>query len=96
MICKIPSSLIAGFIKPMPMDSLSSISGNTLSLDLQASLFLMSMGFLSSSASSLRDIFITGSSVRFSHKMRDSSSIYEFHVGHYSLPFMDAPQNSFS
>ena len=30
-----------------------------------------------------------------SHKTWASPSIYDFHVGHYSLPFMYAPQNSF-
>ena len=66
MVCELPSSLIAGFVKLMPMDFLSSISRNNLSSDLQDSLFLMPVGFFSSFASSLRDILITRSYVHVS------------------------------
>ena len=66
MICELPSSLIARFVKPMLVDFLSSISGNTLSSYLRASHFLTPMGFFSSSASSLRAILITGSYVHVS------------------------------
>ena len=66
MICDLPSSLITGFVKPMPMNFLSSISENTLSLDLRASLFLMHVGFFTSSVSSLWDILIVDSYVHIS------------------------------
>ena len=93
MIYEIPSSLIIGFVKPMPVEVLSSISGNILSSDLRASLFLTPVGFFSSSVSYLHRRLIY---TRFSHKTRASPSIYELHVGHSSLPFMDAPQNWFT
>ena len=65
-MCELPSSLIVGFIKPMPVEFLSSISGNTLSFDLRPSLFLMHVGFFASSEISLWAILIAASSVHVS------------------------------
>ena len=64
MIYELSSSLIEGFVKPIPVEFLSFISGNTLYSDLWDSLFLMPVGFFYASKSSLGAIFIAGSFVQ--------------------------------
>ena len=80
MVCEIPSSLIAGFIKPNPVYFLSSISRNTLSSDLQTSLFLTPMGFFSSSTSSLQDLYELSSSQAHLYMLFSQNTVFTFHL----------------
>ena len=92
MIYEIPSSLIVGFLKPIHVGFLSSISMNTLSSGLQAFLSITTVGFFSSSTGYLTQAYLLPDSLLLScFNQHYSPSTHTISISEITLDTLISP-----